>query len=76
MIKSKPKSCHSRPYILFNTYLACHMKQTTQQLLQSNERLMRFFFNILNSFNLERTSLSLIVFGFRKATLVGDGRPL
>ena len=27
-------------------------------------------------FNLERTSLSLIVFGFRKATLGGDGRVL
>ena len=30
----------------------------------------------INSFNLESTSLSLIVFGFQKATLGGDGRAL
>ena len=28
----------------------------------------------INNFNLESTSLSLIVFGFQKATLGGDGR--
>ena len=30
----------------------------------------------INSFNLESTSLSLIVFGFQKATFGGDGRAL
>ena len=31
---------------------------------------------LINSFTLERTSLTLILFGFRKATLRGDGRAL
>ena len=30
----------------------------------------------ISSFNLERTSLSLVAFGFRKATLGDDGRAL
>ena len=30
----------------------------------------------INTFNLKRASLSLIDFGFRKATLDGDGRAL